>query len=294
MTGYPADRPRFFAHRFVRVLHKSCAGQDIGLEACYLLCIIAHTEDAARYSGPVRFWNSQLAETMGFRSPKQLNAARDKAIKAGWLHYARAHDRAVGEYFVMIPERYAGLSDSPIEPSCSDSRSDFGTESGTGNGMDNGTGNAQERPTSRNGNVLLPGKPSCPIPLPNPSPIPAEDCVEPAAPDSTPTDDSPVVMEFPCSGTPKTWVLRQSKVDEWRESFPAVDIVSEVRKAKQWCLDNPTRRKTARGMPAFLGRWISREQDRGGSREKNTKPSTRARSAAGYDYDPADDMEFRS
>src|SRR5690349_14190317 len=81
---YP-KRSAFFAHRFVRVLHKSCAAQDIGPDACYLLCIIAHTEDAARYSGPVRFWRTQLMETMGITSPKRLIELRRRAIERGWL-----------------------------------------------------------------------------------------------------------------------------------------------------------------------------------------------------------------
>lgn len=58
-----------------------------------------------------------------------------------------------------------------------------------------------------------------------------------------------------------------SKLSEYRESFPGVDVIAEARKARQWCIDNPAKRKTARGMAAFLSRWFSKEQNRSGHRD---------------------------
>lgn len=81
---YP-KRSSHFAHKFSRLLFKSCAAQDIGHHAVLLLVHIVHTEDAARYQRPVRFGISQLLETLGFSSERQLRQARDKAIAAGWL-----------------------------------------------------------------------------------------------------------------------------------------------------------------------------------------------------------------
>ncbi len=73
----------------------------------------------------------------------------------------------------------------------------------------------------------------------------------------------PAVMVFPCVGIgPHEWPLTQSKVAEYLQTFPAVDILSECRKALQWCRDNPRKQKTARGLPAFLGRWLAKEQDK--------------------------------
>lgn len=170
MEVYP-PRDSHFAHRFVRVLHKSCAAQDIGTQACYLLCVIAHTEDAARYRGPARFWNSQLMETLGFTSPKQLDNARDAAIEAGWLHYDRAGNRQVGEYFVSIPEHFLSITDAPIEPA---NHSRSGKNKGKNRGtkvkrkaerIGNGSGNESETES---------GKPSNPIPVPIPFPIPKD------------------------------------------------------------------------------------------------------------------------
>ena len=117
---YPTRDP-FFAHRFVRLLQKSCAAMDIGQNACLLLCYIAHTEDAMRYRCAVKFWNEQLMTTMGFKSPKQLNDARSKAVDAGWLAYVRPGHREVGRYWVTIPDEYADMIDSVIEPIHSES-----------------------------------------------------------------------------------------------------------------------------------------------------------------------------
>ncbi len=54
-----------------------------------------------------------------------------------------------------------------------------------------------------------------------------------------------------------------SKVSEYRATFPGLDVEGECRKALQWTRDNPTRRKTARGMPKFLFGWLERAQNGG-------------------------------
>lgn len=168
---YPR-REKYFAHQFVRILHKSCAAQDIGPTACYLLCVIAHTEDAGRYAGPARFWRSQLMETLGFTSPKQLVIARQKAVDAGWLVYQQQGTRAVGEYFVAIPGRFSGLSDAAIEPPETPAISSPG---GTNRGT-NGGSNQQQlvpfRELIRHESGFDSGTQSGPLPIPVPDPIP--------------------------------------------------------------------------------------------------------------------------
>lgn len=157
--NYPKREP-FFAHKFVRLLTKSCAAQDIGLNAFALLCVIAHQEDSARYSGPVRFWNEQLMNVLGFKSPKQLNDCRAKAIQFGWLGYERSGNREVGRYAVTIPEGFEGLDDSPIESIRSVNHSESGTNKER----------IAERlgDESRNESVRESGKPSVPSPVPVP------------------------------------------------------------------------------------------------------------------------------
>jgi len=45
----------------------------------------------------------------------------------------------------------------------------------------------------------------------------------------------------------------------WKEAYPSLDIMSQVKKAHSWEVDNPARRKKHR--PRFLGRWLARAQD---------------------------------
>lgn len=75
------------------------------------------------------------------------------------------------------------------------------------------------------------------------------------------------IMVFPCVGKgPTEWPLGSEKLAEYREAYPGVEPLEEARKALQWCLDNPTKRKTYGGMSRFLNLWMSRAQDRAGSR----------------------------
>lgn len=189
MSTYP-KREQFFAHKFVRLLTKSCAAQDIGLNAFALLCVVAHQEDSARYSGAVRFWNEQLMNVLGFKSPKQLNDCRSKAVEFGWLNYERTGNREVGRYFVTIPEAFEGLDDTPIESNHSVNHSEYGTNSG----MNKERIAERLSDGSRNESVRESGKPSIPIPDPIPNPK------EVQADESATASDLPAVAD-----TEKSW-----------------------------------------------------------------------------------------
>lgn len=114
VSSYP-KREAYFAHRFVRLLHKSCSIQEVGLDGFALLVIIAHTEDAIRYKGPVGFWNQTLLETLGLSKWDQLAKARQKCIDKGWLQYHGDGKRTPGQYFVTIPDQYLQIDDGPID-----------------------------------------------------------------------------------------------------------------------------------------------------------------------------------
>ena len=49
----------------------------------------------------------------------------------------------------------------------------------------------------------------------------------------------------------------------WKQAFPGVDVLAEVRKAHAWEVTNPTRRKTPRGRLKFLNSWMDRAQNGG-------------------------------
>lgn len=84
---------------------------------------------------------------------------------------------------------------------------------------------------------------------------------------SPPNPDDPVVMVFPVKDAlNKQWGLRRSKASEWKQTFgTAVDVASELKKARQWLLDNPDRQKTPRGMVKFLGSWLQKGNNTGRS-----------------------------
>lgn len=75
--------------------------------------------------------------------------------------------------------------------------------------------------------------------------------------------DSPVVLTLPLNDGSE-YPVTQSYVDEMAKLYPAVDIMQELRKMRGWCDANPTRRKTQRGIKAFINRWLSDDQDNGG------------------------------
>lgn len=62
----------------------------------------------------------------------------------------------------------------------------------------------------------------------------------------------------------------------WKELYPNVDILQELRKMKGWLNSNPTRRKTKKGILKFVNAWLAKEQDKGGYRNygANTSYST--------------------
>lgn len=57
----------------------------------------------------------------------------------------------------------------------------------------------------------------------------------------------------------------QSDIDGWKELYPAVDVIQELRKMKGWLDSNPTKRKTRKGIRRFINGWLAREQDRHGA-----------------------------
>ena len=70
-----------------------------------------------------------------------------------------------------------------------------------------------------------------------------------------------------------TWALTQDFVDELQEAYPGVDVPAQCRKARLWCQTNKAKRKTAKGMPEFLRRWMESAQNSG--RDTRGKPADR-------------------
>jgi hypothetical protein len=115
-AAYP-KRPAYFAHRVVRLAFKTCLAQEIGPTATMLVIFVAHTEDAKHYTAPPTFFNEQLLPILGLRKWDALDNARRAAVAAGWLHYQPppSGTRRSGIYWTCIPERFAGIDDSPSD-----------------------------------------------------------------------------------------------------------------------------------------------------------------------------------
>ena len=68
----------------------------------------------------------------------------------------------------------------------------------------------------------------------------------------------------------------------WKELYPNVDIVQELRKMKGWLNSNPTRRKTKKGILKFVNSWLAKEQDKGGYRGYGANTSYSEASSGQY------------
>lgn len=49
-------------------------------------------------------------------------------------------------------------------------------------------------------------------------------------------------------------------VAEFKSAYPRIDPEAECRKARAWCVNNPSQRKTRRGVGKFLNSWMARAQ----------------------------------
>ena len=96
-------------------------------------------------------------------------------------------------------------------------------------------------------------------------------------PEETPATEptSPTVAEIVLNDKSKAKIT-QAEVDQWKKLYPAVDVLQELRKMTAWCEANPTKRKTKRGIKAFIVNWLSREQDKGKTGSTQQKPKQNA------------------
>ena len=90
---------------------------------------------------------------------------------------------------------------------------------------------------------------------------------------------SPPVVSIPLNdGT--EFSVSQEQCQEWAGVYPAVNVIQQLREMREWCLNNPAKRKTARGVRSFITRWLAKEQDRGG--QKRSKGIAECKDAWGY------------
>lgn len=117
---------------------------------------------------------------------------------------------------------------------------------------------------------------SPPEPESNPNP---ESESNPKEGGGEPQAASPPVVSIPLNdGT--EYPVSQEQCQEWAGVYPAVDVIQQLREMREWCRNNPAKRKTAKGVRSFITRWLAKEQDRGG--QKHSKGIAECKDAWGY------------
>ena len=74
------------------------------------------------------------------------------------------------------------------------------------------------------------------------------------------------ILEIPLiskNGKLKTFPIFQKDIDQWQSVFPALDVLARIKLIRQWNIDNPQRRKTARGIKQHITSWLERDQNSG-------------------------------
>ena len=105
------------------------------------------------------------------------------------------------------------------------------------------------------------------------NPNPKNDSAEPQA------ASAPPVISLPLNdGT--AFAISAEQCHEWAGLYPAVDVIQQLRGMLGWLNANPEKRKTKRGILAFINRWLAKEQDKGGARQPAAKVAARNASFA--------------
>ena len=66
----------------------------------------------------------------------------------------------------------------------------------------------------------------------------------------------------------------EHQAQQWKELYPDVDIMQELRNMKGWSIANPNKRKTRRGICKFINTWLTKAQkEKTEKREMNGKNS---------------------
>lgn len=96
--------------------------------------------------------------------------------------------------------------------------------------------------------------------------------------DREPSEKSEPILTFQTEGKPGEWHLTDYWLSDIQKLYPSLDCLGESRKALAWIKAKPTRRKTARGMEAFLTNWFNNATD---GRRSNGHANGTARIAEG-------------
>lgn len=82
----------------------------------------------------------------------------------------------------------------------------------------------------------------------------------PPPPDKKNTDTGEIIERIPMIGGVE-FDVRESFVSELSRLYPAVDVPATLRQMRGWCIGNPTKLKTPRGIRKFITGWCERDQN---------------------------------
>lgn len=81
------------------------------------------------------------------------------------------------------------------------------------------------------------------------------------------------------------WRPTEALFAEYVRLYPNVDVKQQFNVMRSWCLSNPQKRKTRRGITRFVNSWLTREQDKGYRRPAVNSSYQQRQSESGYSGD---------
>jgi len=71
--------------------------------------------------------------------------------------------------------------------------------------------------------------------------------------------DVPIFITIPLKKTGKSFSVDYDQLSSWKAAYPNLDVEQQLRNLQQWNINNPTKRKTERGIGKHITGWLSRE-----------------------------------
>jgi len=85
-------------------------------------------------------------------------------------------------------------------------------------------------------------------------------CAEASSAPALDPDGMPLVLLL---NDGSEYVVPAKDCVRWASSYPAVNVLTELLKMREWCISHARERKTRRGIRAFITGWLGRAQDKG-------------------------------
>ena len=81
------------------------------------------------------------------------------------------------------------------------------------------------------------------------------------------------------------WRPTEALFAEYVRLYQNVDVKQQFNVMRSWCLSNPNKRKTKRGITRFVNSWLTREQDKGYRRPADNGSYKQRQSESGYSHE---------